>query len=154
MSTSSYSYFVAATRSRAPPTSPHPPIPTLHSTSTSNFFLLTSTSDIVHIQYLLSFLSNSHSQLLTSENEPCNKSRTMAPKGPYKLCTVNTAPERAKRLVGRVVEDVKEDYTILHVENAESMCSSFLYTWDSRNKLNHGLVFVTFVYGMGDSMTS
>jgi len=52
----------------------------------------------------------------------------MAPKGPYKLCTVNTAPERAKRLVGRVVEDVKEDYTILHVENAEriedvkSMC--------------------------------
>ncbi|KAG4417305.1 hypothetical protein IFR04_009595 [Cadophora malorum] len=52
----------------------------------------------------------------------------MAPKGPYKLCTVNTAPERAKRLVGRVVEDVKEDYTILYVENAEriedvkSMC--------------------------------
>lgn len=78
----------------------------------------------------------------------------MAPKGPYKLCTVNTAPERAKRLVGRVVEDVKEDYTILYVENAESMYSSFLYTWDSRNKLNHGLVFVTFVYGMGDSMTS
>lgn len=47
----------------------------------------------------------------------------MAPKGPYKLCTVNTAPERAKRLVGRVVEDVKEEYTIQHVENAESMFS-------------------------------
>ncbi|CAL3962618.1 hypothetical protein PZA11_000275 [Diplocarpon coronariae] len=43
----------------------------------------------------------------------------MSPKSPYKLCTVNTAPERAKRLVGRVVEDVKETYTILHVENAE-----------------------------------
>jgi hypothetical protein len=50
----------------------------------------------------------------------------MAPKGPYKLCTVNTAPERAKRLVGRVVEDVKDAYTINHVENAESM-SSFLF---------------------------
>lgn len=47
----------------------------------------------------------------------------MAPKGPYKLCTVNTAPERAKRLVGRVVLDVKDEYTILHVENAESMSS-------------------------------
>ncbi|CZS92715.1 uncharacterized protein RAG0_03239 [Rhynchosporium agropyri] len=43
----------------------------------------------------------------------------MVPKGPFKLCTVNTVPERAKRLVGRVVEEVKEEYTILHVENAE-----------------------------------
>jgi hypothetical protein len=43
----------------------------------------------------------------------------MAPKGPFKLCTVNTAPERAKRLVGRVVEDVKEAYTIDYVQNAE-----------------------------------
>ena len=44
----------------------------------------------------------------------------MSPKGPYKLCTVNTAPERAKRLVGRMIEDVKEEYTIVHVKNAES----------------------------------
>jgi hypothetical protein len=44
----------------------------------------------------------------------------MAPKGPYRLCTVNTAPERAKRLIGRVVEDVKEEYTIIHAQNAES----------------------------------
>jgi hypothetical protein len=49
----------------------------------------------------------------------------MPPKGPYTLCTVNTAPERAKRLVGRVVEDIKDTYTIRHVENAESM--SFLF---------------------------
>jgi hypothetical protein len=42
------------------------------------------------------------------------------PLGPYKLVTVNTAPERAKRLVGRVVEDVKADYTIIHAANAES----------------------------------
>jgi len=45
----------------------------------------------------------------------------MAPKGPYKLCTVNTAPDRAKRLIGRIAADVKEDYTIDYVENCESM---------------------------------
>ncbi|KFX94852.1 hypothetical protein O988_03367 [Pseudogymnoascus sp. VKM F-3808] len=43
------------------------------------------------------------------------------PLGPYKLVTVNTAPERAKRLVGRVVEDVKNEYTIIHAGNAESI---------------------------------
>lgn len=42
------------------------------------------------------------------------------PLGPFKLVTVNTAPERAKRLIGRVVEDVKEQYTIIHAANAES----------------------------------
>lgn len=45
---------------------------------------------------------------------------SMSPQGPYKLVTVNTAPERAKRLVGRVVEAVKEQYTIQHVANCES----------------------------------
>lgn len=44
----------------------------------------------------------------------------MAPKGPYKLCTVNKVPARAKILIGRVVEDVKEEYTINYVANAES----------------------------------
>jgi hypothetical protein len=43
----------------------------------------------------------------------------MAPKGPYTLCSVNTAPERAKRLIGRVVEDMKEEYTIDYLQNAE-----------------------------------
>lgn len=40
-----------------------------------------------------------------------------------KLVTVNTAPERAKRLIGRVVEDVKDRYTIVHVANVESQYS-------------------------------
>lgn len=44
----------------------------------------------------------------------------MTPKGPYTLCSVNTAPERAKRLIGRLVEDVKEEYTIEYLQNAES----------------------------------
>ncbi|KFY10668.1 hypothetical protein V491_07535 [Pseudogymnoascus sp. VKM F-3775] len=43
------------------------------------------------------------------------------PLGPFKLVTVNTAPERAKRLIGRVVEDVKEQYTIIHAANAETI---------------------------------
>jgi hypothetical protein len=47
----------------------------------------------------------------------------MAPKGPYKLCTVNTAPQRAKLVVGRFVEDVKDIYTIVHVGNVENMFS-------------------------------
>ncbi|PSK60216.1 hypothetical protein B9Z65_1114 [Elsinoe australis] len=44
----------------------------------------------------------------------------MAPLGPYKLVTVNNAPERAKRLCGRVIEDVKDKYTIIHAGNADS----------------------------------
>ncbi|KAK1755953.1 hypothetical protein QBC47DRAFT_200757 [Echria macrotheca] len=43
------------------------------------------------------------------------------PIGPFKLVTVNTAPDRARRLIGRVVEDVKERYTIIHAGNAASI---------------------------------
>lgn len=46
-----------------------------------------------------------------------------------KLVTVNTAPERAKRLIGRVVEDVKDRFTIVHVANVESQYSGI----DSRD---------------------
>ncbi|KAM7185291.1 hypothetical protein V8F20_011872 [Naviculisporaceae sp. PSN 640] len=48
-----------------------------------------------------------------------SRANKMAPSGPYRLVTVNTAPERAKRLIGRVVEDVKDTYTLIHVANAE-----------------------------------
>ncbi|KAE9977279.1 hypothetical protein BLS_001535 [Venturia inaequalis] len=43
------------------------------------------------------------------------------PLGPFKLVTVNNAPERAKRLIGRVVEEVKGRYTIVHAGNADSL---------------------------------
>jgi hypothetical protein len=43
------------------------------------------------------------------------------PKGPFRLVTVNTAPERAKRLIGRLVEALKDRYTILYVANCESV---------------------------------
>jgi hypothetical protein len=41
-------------------------------------------------------------------------------KGPFKLVTVNTAPERAKRLIGRMIENLKEEYDIEYVANCES----------------------------------
>jgi hypothetical protein len=44
----------------------------------------------------------------------------MSPKGPFHLVTVNTAPERAQRLIGRLVEALKDQYTIVHVDNCES----------------------------------
>jgi hypothetical protein len=45
------------------------------------------------------------------------------PLGPFKLVTVNNAPERAKKLIGRVVEAVKDKYTIIHAGNADSKFS-------------------------------
>ncbi|KAJ5579597.1 uncharacterized protein N7459_005582 [Penicillium hispanicum] len=44
-----------------------------------------------------------------------------APKGPFRLVTVNTAPERAKRLIGRVADSLKDSYTIVHVDNCEKI---------------------------------
>ncbi|EUC40260.1 hypothetical protein COCMIDRAFT_30772 [Bipolaris oryzae ATCC 44560] len=44
----------------------------------------------------------------------------IAPKGPFKLVTVNTAPERAKVLIGRVMEALKDKYTIEYVANCVS----------------------------------
>lgn len=35
--------------------------------------------------------------------------------------TVNNVPERAKRLIGRVVEGLKDRYTIIHVANCDSL---------------------------------
>ncbi|KAL4745290.1 hypothetical protein BDW72DRAFT_208320 [Aspergillus terricola var. indicus] len=44
-----------------------------------------------------------------------------SPKGPFTLVTVNTAPERAKRLIGRMVEALKDRYTINYVDNCETI---------------------------------
>ena len=45
----------------------------------------------------------------------------MSPQGPFRLMTVNTAPERAKRVIGAMVENLKESYIIDYVVNSESM---------------------------------
>lgn len=52
---------------------------------------------------------------------------TATPKGPFRLVTVNTAPERAKRLIGRMVEDLKDRYTIEYVANCESKVFLLLF---------------------------
>jgi hypothetical protein len=39
---------------------------------------------------------------------------------PINLVSVNTAPERAKRLIGILIEDVKDKYNIRHAANSES----------------------------------
>lgn len=39
----------------------------------------------------------------------------------WRLVTVNTAPDRAKRLIARVAEQLKDKYTIEHVANADCM---------------------------------
>lgn len=48
------------------------------------------------------------------------------PLGPFKLATVNTTPDRAKRLVGRMCEEVKSIYQIIHVANITSKLRTFL----------------------------
>ncbi|KIL88575.1 hypothetical protein FAVG1_07820 [Fusarium avenaceum] len=37
------------------------------------------------------------------------------------LVTVNTAPERAKRLIGRLITELQDDYEIIHVDNCQSI---------------------------------
>ncbi|KAI9931493.1 hypothetical protein ASPWEDRAFT_49711 [Aspergillus wentii DTO 134E9] len=43
------------------------------------------------------------------------------PKGPFRLVTVNTAPERAQRLIGRVAEALSDRYTIIHEANCSTI---------------------------------
>jgi hypothetical protein len=49
-----------------------------------------------------------------------NLANMSSPRRPYRLVTVNSAPERAKLLVSRVIEELKAQDTIVHVANAES----------------------------------
>lgn len=39
---------------------------------------------------------------------------------PVNLVSVNTAPERAKKVIGAVIEGVKDRYSIVHAGNSES----------------------------------
>lgn len=43
---------------------------------------------------------------------------TMSPKGPFRLMTVNTAPARAQRVIGALMENLKDRYTINYVANS------------------------------------
>lgn len=52
--------------------------------------------------------------------------------GPWRLVTVNTAPERAKRLIGRMMEALKDRYDIEYVANCESKSQPTVYSMCSR----------------------
>ncbi|KAH7374305.1 hypothetical protein BKA66DRAFT_468220 [Pyrenochaeta sp. MPI-SDFR-AT-0127] len=42
-------------------------------------------------------------------------------KGPFRLVSVNTAPERAKRIIGRMIEGLKDRYEIEHIANCSTI---------------------------------
>jgi hypothetical protein len=46
------------------------------------------------------------------------------PKGPFRLVSVNTAPDRARRVIGRVADLLRDRYIIVHEANCESMYSA------------------------------
>ncbi|KAL1605057.1 hypothetical protein SLS60_004600 [Paraconiothyrium brasiliense] len=46
---------------------------------------------------------------------------TESRKGPYTLVTVNTAPDRAKKLIGRMIEGLQDRYDITHVDNCTAI---------------------------------
>ncbi|WOO80287.1 uncharacterized protein LOC62_03G003801 [Vanrija pseudolonga] len=43
------------------------------------------------------------------------------PAAPVNLVSVNTVPERAKKVIGQVIDSVKERYTIVHAGNSETI---------------------------------
>jgi hypothetical protein len=53
----------------------------------------------------------------------------MVPRGPYRLVTVNTFPERAKLIIGRLVKSLEHDYGIEHVANCESRANDGHALW-------------------------
>ena len=53
------------------------------------------------------------------------------PHGPWKLVTVNTAPERAKLLIGRMIDILKEQYTIIHAANVEGALAKSAMGFDT-----------------------
>ncbi|KAF2677863.1 hypothetical protein K458DRAFT_318480 [Lentithecium fluviatile CBS 122367] len=42
-------------------------------------------------------------------------------RGPFRLVTVNTAPERAKILIGRMIEGLSDRYDIIHLDNCTTI---------------------------------
>ena len=42
-------------------------------------------------------------------------------KGPFALLTVNTAPDRAKKLIGRMVDALHDRYDIRHLDNCAAI---------------------------------
>lgn len=52
-----------------------------------------------------------------------------SPQGPFRLVTVNNNPERAQRLIGKVVADLKDKYTIDYVGNCIGTLNALKFCW-------------------------
>jgi hypothetical protein len=66
----------------------------------------------VHLQHILPSTS--------SINHGPDVESAMSNGKPWRLITVNTSPERAKRLIGRVAEALRGKYDVEHVDNVTS----------------------------------
>lgn len=53
---------------------------------------------------------------------------------PVNLVSVNTAPERAKKVIGAVIEGVKDRYSIVHAGNSESEFWQEAHKFKKRSK--------------------
>ncbi|KAJ4355653.1 uncharacterized protein N0V89_003673 [Didymosphaeria variabile] len=56
-----------------------------------------------------------------TESSMKHKAMPESRKGPYTLVTVNTAPDRAKKLIGRMIEGLQDRYDITHVDNCTAI---------------------------------
>ncbi|KAF5137956.1 hypothetical protein E5D57_001775 [Metarhizium anisopliae] len=51
--------------------------------------------------------------------------------GPFRLVTVNNAPERAKYVIGRVIDGLKDRYEIEYVGNCDGIDKMGINNFDS-----------------------
>lgn len=52
-------------------------------------------------------------------------------RGPFRLVTVNNAPERAKYVIGRVIDGLKDRYEIEYVGNCDGIDKMGITDFDS-----------------------
>jgi hypothetical protein len=67
-----------------------------------------------HLPRTIQFLSHIHWVVIVL------LTMSLTRKSPFRLVTVNTAPERAKRLISRMIEALQDRYEIEHVANCSS----------------------------------
>lgn len=53
-------------------------------------------------------------------NSLLNLTRMSAPKGSFRLVIVNTVQERAKRIIGRMIQALRDEYDIDYIDNCQS----------------------------------
>ncbi|ODN76338.1 hypothetical protein L198_08114 [Cryptococcus wingfieldii CBS 7118] len=59
--------------------------------------------------------------LLSSARTTIRTMSSTAPSSPINLVSVNTHPDRAQRVIGSVIQSVKDKYTIVHAGNSTTI---------------------------------